>query len=203
MQRQARFKLPLLYALLGVFGGCATTTSSGTIIKTFHEVNDAAPFGNVLVISVAGDFPTRVRFEQELVKKFSGDESIATAFYTIVGRRAHLTRKVLNEAVRAREFDAVILTRLKGQDQADLVFNRPTGHGFELYLYDYEELNIPAPVEIGSTVTFVIEVYDARARQKVWAIESLLFDTTSVDAVLSDQVAAITAELVKDGLVKL
>jgi hypothetical protein len=179
----------MLYALLLALGGCATTQPSSTVIKTLHEFDERAPFSNVLVIGVAGEFPTRVRFEQQLVAEFSVDEPIATAFYTIVGRRAHLTRKVLNEAVRARGFDAIILTRIKGQDQANLVPNRPTGHGFELYLYDYEELNIPAPIDIGSTVSFVVEVYDARARKKVWAIESLLFDTATVESVISDQVA--------------
>ncbi len=201
MQRLRHVALLVLFVVPAAFGGCATTQSSGTIIKTLDEFDPESPFRNVLVISVAGEFPTRVRFEQQLVAEFSADEPIATPFYTIVGRQAQLTRKVLNEAVRAREFDAIILTRVKGQDQADLAPNRPTGHGFELYLYDYEELNIPAPITVGSTVSFVVEVYDARAKKKVWAIESLLFDTATVETVISDQVAAITAELIEDGLI--
>jgi hypothetical protein len=192
-----------LFTSLVVIAGCAATPTTGTIIKTMHDVDDAAPFRNLLVISVAGEFPTRVRFEEQLVKACSGAEVQATAFYTVVGRRAQLTRQVLNDAVRVREFDAIIFTRIKGQDRADLVANRPTGHGFELYLYDYEELNIPAPVKTGSTVSFVIEVYDARAKKKVWSIESLLFDTISVDSVISEQVAAIAAEIAKDGLIKI
>jgi hypothetical protein len=193
----------MIIVVLAALGACATTQPASTIIKTLHEFDEESPFGNVLVISVAGEFPARVRFEQQLAAEFSADEPIATPFYTVVGRRAQLTRKVLNEAVRAREFDAIILTRIKGQDQADLVPNRPTGHGFDLYLYDYEELNIPLPIKIGSTVSFVVEVYDARAKKKVWAIESLLFDTASVESVISDQVAAITAEITKDGLIQL
>ncbi len=203
MLRHRRARLLTLFASLVVIAGCAATPTTGTIIKTLHDVDDAAPFRNVLVISVAGEFPTRVRFEDQLVKACSGDGVQATAFYTIVGRRAQLTRKVLNEAVRAREFDAIILTRMKGQDRADLVANRPTGHGFELYLYDYEELNMPAPIQTGSTVAFVVEVYDARAKKKVWAIESLLFDTVSVDSVISEQVAAIAAEVSRDGLIEI
>lgn len=203
MLRHRRARPLTLIASHVVIAGCAATPTTGTIIKTLHDVDDAAPFRNLLVISVAGEFPTRVRFEDQLVKACSGDEVQATAFYTIVGRRAQLTRKVLNEAVRAREFDAIILTRIKGQDRADLVANRPTGHGFELYLYDYEELNMPAPIQTGSTVAFVVEVYDARAKKKVWAIESLLFDTVSVDSVISEQVAAIAAEVSRDGLIEI
>lgn len=203
MQGHRRVSLLTLLASHILIAGCASTQTSGTIIKTLHDVGDTAPFQNVLVISVAGEYPTRVRFEQELVKACSGDDVRATAFYTVVGRRAQLTRQVLNDAVRAREFDAIILTRIKGQDRPDLVVNRPTGHGFNLYLYDYDELNIPVPIKTGSTVSFVIEVYDARAKTKIWAIESLLFDTVSVESVVSGQVTAIAAELARDGLIRI
>lgn len=204
MHRPGRAPLHWLLALLVTISGCASSPStSSTIIKTLQEVGDSAPFSNVLVISVAGEFPTRVRFEQALTTALSSDEAMATAFYTVVGRRAALTRKVLSDAVSVREFDAIILTRLKGQDRADLVMNRPTGHRFNLYLYDYEELNIPAPIQTTSTVSFVVEVYDARARKKIWSIESLLFNADSVDSVVSHQVAAIAAEIAKDGLMDL
>lgn len=203
MQGHRLVRLLTLFALLVAIAGCASTQTNGTIIKTLHDIGDTPPFQNVLVISVAGEFPTRVRFEEQLVTACSGDEVNATAFYTIVGRRAQLTRQVLNDAVKAREFDAIILTRIKGQDRPDLVANRPTGHGFNLYLYDYEELNVPAPIHVGSTVSFVVEVYDARAKMKVWAIESLLFDTGSVESVISGQVAAIAAEIARDGLLNM
>ncbi len=193
----------MLIATLLVLCGCATTAPASTVIKTWQDFDNRAPFANVLLISVAGDFPTRVRFEQELVRAFSSKGANATAFYTVVGRRAQLTRKILNDAITVREFDAVILTRVKGQERAELVMNRPTGSRFDLFLYDYEELNIPTPIKTGSTVSFVVEVYDAPARKKIWAIESLLFDTDSVESVVSEQVAAIAAELGKDGLIEL
>ncbi len=122
--------------------------------------------------------------------------------YTVVGRTPQLTRNILNNVVRAREFDAIILTRLQGQDRADLVPNRPTGRLFNLYLYDYAELNFPAAIEVGSTVSFVVEVYETRTAKKVWAVESLIFDSKTVESVVSEQLAAISAEILKDGLVR-
>ncbi len=127
---------------------------------------------------------------------------MVTPFYTVVGRNPQLSRNILTNAVRAREFDAIILTRLQGQDRADLLPNRPTGRLFNLYLYDYAELNIPADIEVGSTVSFVVEVYETRTEKKVWAIESLIFDSKTVDSVLSEQLAAISAEILKDGRVR-
>lgn len=200
--RPGRADLLVLITLFVMSGGCGSTPSGSTVIKTLHEIDDATPFGNVLVIGVAGDYPTRVRFEQDLVKALSGDEVKVTAYYTVVGRVTQLSRKTLNHVIGVRDFDAIILTRMKGQDRADLVPGRPTGYRFDLFLYDYDELNIPAPIGTESTVSFVVEVYDAKAKKKVWGIESLLFDADSVDSAVSGQVAAIASEILKDGLLR-
>ncbi|MDX1403012.1 MAG: hypothetical protein R3192_00670 [Woeseiaceae bacterium] len=194
----------ILLAFTLLLAGCAATPAgNGTIIKALDETGGDAAFRNILVISVAGDFPDRVRFEQAFASRFADADTRATAYYTIVGRRALLNREVLNNVIRVREFDAVILTRQKGQDRPELMPNRPTGHAFDLYRYDYAELNQPTSIKTGSTVSFVVEAYDASASKKVWAIESLLFDTVSVASVIDDQVEAIIAELEKDELVEL
>ncbi len=201
MQRLNRVNLLALLAVMAMASACATPSVS-TIIKTQHDIESAAPFANILVISVAGDIPTRVEFEQGIANAISTDATVVTPFYTVVGRNPQLTRNILTNAVRARKFDAIILTRLQGQERADLVPNRPTGRLFNLYLYDYDELNFPASIEVGSTVSFVVEVYDTRAEEKVWAIESLIFKSKTVESAVAEQLAAISAEILKDGLVR-
>lgn len=201
MQRLNRVNLLSVLAVIAIASACATTPASN-VIKTVHDIEGAAPFSNILVVSVAGDIATRTEFEQAIAHAISTEETTVTPFYTVVGRTPQLTRNILNNVVRAREFDAIILTRLQGQDRADLVPNRPTGRLFNLYLYDYAELNYPADIEVGSTVSFVVEVYDTRTEKKVWAIESLIFDSKTVESVLSEQLAAISAEILKDGLVR-
>ncbi len=201
MQRLNRINLLALLAVMAMASACATP-SVGTIIKTQHDIESAAPFGNILVISVAGDIQTRTEFEQGIANAISTEATVVTPFYTVVGRNPQLTRNILTNAVRAREFDAIILTRLQGQDRVDLVPNRPTGRLFNLYLYDYDELNFPASIEVGSTVSFVVEVYDTRAEEKVWAIESLIFESKTVESVVAEQLAAISAEILQDGLVR-
>jgi hypothetical protein len=201
VQQLNRVNLLSVLAVIAIASACATTPASN-VIKTVHDIEGAAPFSNILVISVAGDIATRTEFEQAIAKAISTEETTVTPFYTVVGRTPQLTRNILNNVVRAREFDAIILTRLQGQDRADLVPNRPTGRLFNLYLYDYAELNYPADIEVGSTVSFVVEVYDTRTAKKVWAIESLIFDSKTVESVLLEQLAAISAEILKDGLVR-
>ena len=200
MPRPSHVNPLFLFAMTVMASGCGTT--SGSIIKTVHDIDGATSFNNVLVVSVAGDRRSRTRFERELVATISSDATIATAYHTVVGRYSPLTRNILNNAVRVREFDAVFLARTQGQDQANLVFDRPTGRLFDLYHYDYEELNIPVSIKTETTVSFVAEIYDTRAAKKVWAIESLIFENESPDSAVSAQASVIAAELQKDGLVR-
>ena len=113
-----------------------------------------------------------------------------------------MTRSNIDNAVRVREFDSVLLARTQGQEQANLAANRPTGRQFDLYHYDYEELNIPVPLKTETTVSFVVEIYDTHAARKVWAIESLIFENETADAAVMAQVAQITAEIKKDRMVR-
>lgn len=192
-----------LLAIAILTSACATTPSDkGSIIQIVHDLEDVEPFKNVLIVSVAGDFPTRAKFEQDVVTALSSDNALVTAFYAVVGRNPQLTRNILNNVVRSRLIDAVILTRIQGQDRADLYANRPTGRDFDLYRYDYAELNTPVRIKTDTTVTFVVEVYDTRAEKKVWAVESLIFNSRTVNDAITDQSTAIAAEIIRDGLVQ-
>ena len=204
MPRSSRINLLALFASMLLVSACGTTTPlpDNSIIKTVHDIGEAAPFSNILVVSVAGDHPSRARFEQEVAEIISSETTIATPFYAVVGRNPQVTRDILNNVVRARVFDAIVLTRLQGQDRAELVANRPTGRQFDFYLYDYAELNFPVSIKVGSTVSFVVEFYDTRAEKKVWAIDSLIFNSQSVATAVAQQATTIAAEILKDGLVR-
>jgi hypothetical protein len=203
VHRSGRTNLLCLLAIAILASACATSPSDGgSVIQTVHDLDDVEPFRNVLIISVAGDFPARAKFEQDVVTALSNDTALVTAFYATVGRNPQLTRSILNNVVRSRLIDAVILTRIQGQDRADLYANRPTGREFDLYLYDYTELNTPVRIKTDTTNTFVVEVYDTHAEKKVWAVESLIFDSRTVDDALTDQSTAIAAAILKDGLIQ-
>ncbi len=155
-----------------------------------------------MVISVAGDFASRAQFERGIAAAFSGDDSAATAYYTVVGRNPQVSRNAIHNSIRARSFDAVLFVRLKGQDSPGAVANRPTGGAFNLFLYDYEEFNAASGFQRDSTATFVSELYVADNEKKIWAIESLVFEHDSAGQVIENQVQAISGQLRKDKLIR-
>jgi len=173
------------------------------IIRTLRDPSvGQVHFSSVLVISVAGDFASRAQFESEIAAEFSGDDAAVTPYYTVVGRNPQVSRNAIHNAIRARSFDAVLFVRLKGQDDPEAVNNRPTGSAFNLFLYDYPEFNAASGFQRGSTATFVSELYVAASEQKIWAIESLLFEHESADQIIASQVKTIAGQLREDKLIR-
>ncbi len=199
MRRQLKPGLVTIATFVWLLTSCATPS---TIIKTFDDLSAAqVRFENVLVISVAGDFASRAQFERQLAATFSGDKSAMTAYYTVVGRNPQVARNAIHNAIRARRFDAILFVRLKGQDVAGAIANRPTGSAFNLFQYDYPEFNSASGFQRDTTATFVSELYLADEERKIWAIESPIFEHDSADQVIEHQVNAIAGQLRKDKLI--
>lgn len=189
-------------ALCALLAACASAPEhESSIIRTLRAGPDTVPFRHILVVSAAGDRASRLRFERDIAALLADEETTATPLFAVVGRYSPISRNILNNAVRAREFDAILLVRRLGQEDPDLAPGRPTGRHFNLYLYDYEELNYLTPIDAGTTIAFVAELYDTAAVRKIWAIESLLFKAESLDAALSTQVSMIAGQLEKDQLI--
>ena len=193
----------ILIVIMALVSACATSTAGRTsVIKTLHNVEDTDPFSNVLVVSAAGERSSRASFEHEMAAAMTTEATVATAFFAVAGRHSPISRNVLDNAVRTREFDAILLVRMQGRgNEPAVVTYRPIGRHFDLYHDDHEGLNNLLGIDGASTISFVAEFYDTGSAEKIWAIESLVFEPESVAAGVSQQVAVITAELRKDRLV--
>lgn len=200
MRDSSRPLASLLTSIL-LFTACASDSPSipTSVIRT-HFTPDRESFRNVLVISVAGDYESRAALERDIVENVVSGAMSASAYYTVVGRRPQLSRALLEDAIRARSFDAVLLVRLKGQEQPELAPGRPVGRDFDLFGYDYFELNRDVRIRNAGTITFVSELYSSASRAKVWAIESLSFNSPGLDALVREQGFTIARQLRQDGM---
>ena len=184
-------------------------TSQSQVIKTFRDpLVGEVRFSNVLVIGVADDYDGRAQFEREIVAAISRTGAGATAYYTVIGRNPQVTRNDVTNSVRARGFDAVLLTRVKGQENkvsvrpgsTEAKVTRRDGTAFNLFRYDYEVLNEPDSLSIETTVTLSTELYSAAEQRRIWSIDTLTFDGLSAGQIISEQVDLIVGELRNDGL---
>ena len=199
MRPPARHVLTGLLVLTFLLGSCASAPEPTTVIRTLY--NPGIPgYNSILVISVTGDYATREAFERELVASISRAGGSASPWYTVVGRRSGLSRSLMQDSIRSRGFDAVLFTRRKGQEQPELAPTRPVGPAFDLFGYDYDELNRDLQIEQSRATTFVSELYDASQQRKVWSIETLSVRKETLQELLAEQVVTVATQLREDGL---
>lgn len=195
-------KRPFRFIFLTIamlLGACASTPDPASVIRTtFNPGIDG--FRNILIISVAGDYPTRATFERELAAAITRGDVTGNPYYTVVGRRPQLSRALISDAIRNREFDAVIFARQKGQEQEELAPTRPVGPAFDLFGYDYDELNRDVGIPESRAHTFVIELYNTATQKKVWAIDALSVRKQNAEELIAEQVLTVATQLREDEL---
>lgn len=190
--------LPLLLSCAG----------SASVVRTFDE-RDGQTFRNVLVIGVAADYDARAMFERGVASRIRATGGSATAYYTVVGRNPPIDRATVVNAVRSRHFDAVLLTRVRDQEVEASIKDAPAateatvigGGVFNVFRYDYEELNEPSIIDLSSTVVLSTELYDAVEERRIWAIETTSRNKSNIGELVDSSADAIVKQLRHDRLI--
>jgi len=194
-------------AVSAFVAGCGGTAA---IHKSVHERgHPGAPFGNVLVIAVANDYDGRAAFERELVLHVRDMGADAEAYYRIAGNQPELSRERIESAVRNGGFDAVLLTRVADSDfsgrfkrgSAETKATTVGGNVFNLFRYDYTELNEPRRVDFSGSVSLTTELYAVSDETVVWAVDTESSGHAGLDEMIEVQGKAIAAQLRRDRLI--
>ena len=207
MFKPARVHLASAACLLLSVIGCATTS---TTVDSLDEpaYRDMA-FHNFLVVAVAPDYNNRAQFERQMVSAIKAAGASATAYYTLVGNKPPASAEELDSAISAGNFDAVLLTRVVGQSSEvdkrtgapDTEVIRKSGNFFDLFRYDYEEVNDPDQIKIETQVVIATELYVAAETRKIWAIQSSTKTSEGAGMLIDAEVANIIRRLKKDKLI--
>jgi hypothetical protein len=200
--------LIVYFALLTSLAGCATESSN--VMKTFDDPTYTDhSYNDILVIGVAGDYNSRAEFERTMVSRIKAEGGTATAFYTVVGRNQPITPETVRTVVRARDFSAVLLTRVLGQESDVSIQGGPEGtkasrrqdRAIDLFRYNYETLTNPSVINVRSTVTLSAEMFSSADERRMWAIESTIADKENVGQIIEAAADTILGQLKKDNLI--
>ena len=172
--------------------GLSACAESPSVVKTFHDGSyDGTYFNNFLVITVAGNTDSRTLFEKTLVSRLVELDTSATAYYAVMGRKQPIEQDMLSIAVRSREFDAVLLTRLVNRELPVV----------DLFRFDYDELNQPNNIDVSHAVELMTELYSASDQKRIWAIRSTSPGSDSTEEFVDVHASKIVAQLQKDALI--
>jgi len=198
----------LILTSIILLSACSTTSTKVT--KILHDSDyKKARYSNVLVITVTDNYDRRAQFERTVVSGIRQTGAQATAYYTVVGHNPPVSSSDIMNAVRARNFDAVVFTRVKRRTE-DIVAKDATpeaqasvvgGSLFDLFRYDYEEYQEPENIRMSTNVVLITQLYDPADQKNVWAIEINSSDRESTANIIESAAAAIVKHLKRDKLV--
>ena len=194
----------VLMVIVALCGACASSPGAMT---TYSNADFAGiTFENVLVIGVAGNYNNRAQFEREVVAGIRAAGSDATAYYNLAGN-APISRDGVIEAVNQNNFDAVIVTRIKEQEEQVDVEQGSTGakastiggRPINFFRYNYEELNEPDTINLSMSVTLTTELFAAAEESMIQSFDVASPGAENVGSLIRHSSEAIVRKLVADG----
>jgi len=201
------FRATVLASVLVLLAGCATSTK---VASTYtDDAYTDVSFKNFLVIGVAGDYNSRAQFERTVVSGLRSEGASASAYYTVVKGNDPISRKAVVAAAQSGNFDAVLVTRVVGQQtnvdvesgsagaKASTVGGRP----INFLRYDYEELNEPESISFTTTVVLSSELFSSADEKMIWAVEVSNSDAPNAGVLIDDTAASIVSRLAKDRMI--
>ncbi len=190
-----------------IVAGC---TGGGTTITSVSRADAIpnAPYGNVLVLTVAKSRSNARQFQNELSAAIATAATNATPIH-VENDSADLSEADVRAIVQKLGADAVVVTSVKQADigtaveesRVEVKQSRKSDTLVDFFRYDYKDVETQAIVRLNYNVTLTTDVYDTATGDKVYTIESTTVDAeTSFDVILQES-AAIAKQLRKGRLI--
>ncbi|HEY5740295.1 MAG TPA: hypothetical protein VIW27_11250 [Gammaproteobacteria bacterium] len=196
--RNFKYAALVLAALL--LGACATT-------RPVHEWrNDgfSGTLDSVLIIAAIKRSTQRRVYEDLFAETLSTRGVTATPGYTLMTSELEISRDTVEAAIRGRDIDAVLVTRLLGIDEFETYHPPPSRVYYRSYYSYYDH----ALTEVGpgyyrryKVLTIETALYDSASGELVWSMQSEAVEPSTPRPVIEDQINLTIERLAAQGLV--
>ncbi len=209
--RRARAGLgpPRALALLAAALLVACATKTEVALEWRNPDFGSGGFSNFFVIGVGEDHTARRVFEDHFVELLRARGVAAEPSYRPLPATTKLSEQNLTRALRGGRHDAVLITRLLGEEKSTEVvpartYTVPRGHGGGYYGYygrSYDVVHEPGYTVQRTLVRLETNLYDVASQELVWSGQSETRDPRSVADGIDSMTAAVAARLSEQGLI--
>lgn len=183
-----------------VITACANTKPVGE----WSNEQFTGKLNNILIIGVTSRSDRRQLFEDKFVEGLATLKVNATPSYKLMDSSLHLTRQVVENAIKGQDIGAVLLTRLAGIKDKD-VYRAPDNQDENLSYFNYSDKSLQLAddgyTEQQRTVVLETNLYDIESRELVWSMQSETMDASQPRNVIGDQIELTINTLAKRGLI--
>lgn len=163
----------------------------------------AGPYSNLVVIAAIERSTRRRVFEDMFVQELEATNVDATQSYTLMTTDVAVSRESVEAAIKGRNIDAVLVTRLLGVKEEE-VYKPPNqydhhGNYYRYYTHSLEQSN-PGSYRKYKILTLETNLYDTASQQLVWSIQSESIEPSTPRNLIEEQVALTIEKLNQQGL---
>jgi len=178
---------------------CATKTELSGVWKS--DASAITAMDRMLVIGIAQNDIKRRSFEDAFAAALREQEVDAVPSYQILPSPDRLSKESIQQAIRGRGIQGVVVTQLVGVDERQKyvppkTYVSPNYYGRGLYGYygrGYDVTHTPGYTINTTIVRLETHLYDAATAELVWAAHSDTFNPKSID----DGIQSVTKRLAK------
>ena len=183
-----------------VITACANTKPVGE----WSNEQFTGKLNNILIIGVTSRSDRRRVFEDKFVEGLAALKVNATPSYKLMDSSLHLTRQVVENAIKGQDIGAVLITRLAGIKKKD-VYRAPDNQDENLSYFNYYDKSLHLAndgyTEQFRVVALETNLYDTESADLVWSMQSETMDASQPRHVIEDQIKLTIDTLAKRGLI--
>ena len=183
-----------------VITACANTKPVGE----WSNEQFTGKLNNILIIGVTSRSDRRRVFEDKFVEGLAALKVNATPSYKLMDSSLHLTRQVVENAIKGQDIGAVLITRLAGIKEKD-VYRAPDNQDENLSYFNYYDKSLHLAndgyTEQFRVVALETNLYDTESADLVWSMQSETMDASQPRHVIEDQIKLTIDTLAKRGLI--
>jgi hypothetical protein len=183
-----------------VIAACANTKPVGE----WRSEGFSGKLNNILIIGVTSRSDRRRVFEDKFVEGLAALKVNATPSYKLMDSSLHLTREVVENAIKGKDIGAVLVTRLAGIKDKE-VYRQPDNRDENLSYFNYYDKSLHQAND-GYTAQYRVvaletNLYDTASGELVWSMQSETMDISQPRHVIEDQIKLTINTLAKRGLI--
>ena len=194
------FRNLLLVLAATTLAACATNKPLGEWVNESYS----GQASNILIIGATRRNERRREFEAQFVKALEARGISATASYKLLPTAKDLTRESVEAAIRGKDIDAVLVTRLAEIKSAE-VFRRPANYDYDrdyITYYDHSlRRSSPAFDDEYRVLGLETNLYDTASGELIWKMQSEAIDASRSGEIIAAQIELTIKTLAKRKLI--
>lgn len=200
-------RIPLVLCTLLFVTACASNPPVTKKIYQSTQFNDTV--SNVLVVSLGKLRDKRLVFENMVANKLKEKGVKADSALSKLPQYAQVNKETITNLVRDNSYDSILVINLlesaikieMDEKRTELVIERPRPEKLtDVFVYEYKEVDIDKQVNIDTTVSVEADVYLRKDGQKVWSIQTTIYEGKEAETIMQNLSASIVAQMNKDDL---